>query len=112
MSIRSFPRAPGSGAPRSRSLASRPKRLLFERFEERALLAVVANDDGPYTTNEDAAFTLPGGAAEIIVARGSTWSFLDEMTNGQSGTPTETYPLDDLADGDATPGVADVWNSP
>jgi hypothetical protein len=92
----------------------RQKRLLFESLDERALLAVVANSDGPYTTNEDTAFDLPGGAAEVLIPRGSTWSYLDEMTNGRGTPPTpmETYPTDDLNEADATPGVADAWNSP
>jgi hypothetical protein len=94
--------------------STRDKRFRFETLDERALLAVVANGDGPYTTAEETTFTLPGGASETLIPRGSMWSYFDQMTNGRGNpaTPTETYPTDDPAEADATPGVADAWNSP
>jgi hypothetical protein len=77
-------------------------------------LAVTANDDpdlgGPFHATEDAPF-VNGIAPVNLVAAGSSWSYLDQITNGQSGTPTENYPTDNAAEADATPGVADVWNS-
>ena len=97
-----------------RAFSARRRGLLFESLEARQLLAVTANDDpdigGPFHVTEDTPF-VNGIAPVNLVAAGSSWSYLDQITNGQSGTPTEGYPTDNAAEADATPGVSDAWNS-
>jgi hypothetical protein len=114
MFLRNVASPPKSKHGRRANRTARRRNFHFEPLETRQLLAVTANDDpdvgGPFHVTEYTPF-VNGVAPVTLVSPASSWSYLDQITNGQSGTPTEAYPLDSAADADATPGVADTWSS-